>query len=108
MEQAKQEAETVYERAREKVQPVPPMAPPVAENPRPYRSYEDLAPKVFSWEKPDEARMAAKRAEQRQEKVFKAYTQESAPVSRYAKLLRNPQSAREAIILSEIFNRKHF
>ena len=38
----------------------------------------------------------------------KAYEKKSAPTNRYGKLLKNPQSVKDAVVLSEILNRKHF
>ncbi len=40
--------------------------------------------------------------------AFKAYEKKEKEENRYANLLKNPQSVKDAIVLSEILNRKHF
>lgn len=103
MEQARQQGQEVVQEVN-----VPPAMPPLAEAAPKYKSYENITPKVLSWEKKAEAIEAAKKSKQRRQESFKAYEQETKPaVSRYAEILRNPTTARDAVILSEIFNRKY-
>ncbi|PTX20112.1 hypothetical protein C8N40_103187 [Pontibacter mucosus] len=95
------------ERAREIVQPAPAMVP--AEAPaRKYKNYDEVAPKALSWEKRAEAIEAAKQSKLREQKT----TRDAEPVrvtrtNRYKEMLRNPATARDAVILSEIFNRRY-
>ncbi|TPE45779.1 hypothetical protein [Pontibacter mangrovi] len=73
-----------------------------------YKSYEDAAPKVLSWEKRAEAIEAAKKSKLRGHEHFKPYDLERLPkANRYGEMLRNPATAREAFVLSEIFKRKY-
>jgi len=107
-EQARQEERTAYEAVQEELRQQPELQPaPVVEESRRYRSYEGAAPRVFSWEKPAEALEMTKQAKFRQQQAFAPYTSAPALVSSYARLLRNPASVREAVILSEILNRKY-
>ncbi|GAB3195528.1 hypothetical protein ABID22_001516 [Pontibacter aydingkolensis] len=104
VDKGRAEAEIARERVREIVTP-----PVIAEERVPkYKSYEGTTQKALSWENAADAREAKRRSKEMREPVFKAYAQESeAPTSRYAKLLRNPASVKEAFILTEIFNRKY-
>ncbi|WP_276496028.1 hypothetical protein [Pontibacter litorisediminis] len=109
MNEARRKGQEVVQQAKERTrEQVQPLMPPVAETAPKYRSYENISPKVLSWEKKAEAIEAAKQAKLRRQDVFKPYAQQH-PIntSRYAEMLRNPASAREAIILTEIFNRKY-
>ena len=110
-EQARQRGQEVIQQAKEKVgpleaQPVPPLAP-AAEVVSKYRSYENMAPKVLSWEKRAEAIEASKRSALRRQEAFEPYEIKASATNRYAQILRNPASAREAFVLSEIFNRRY-
>lgn len=95
------------ERTREIVQPAPAMAP--AEAPaRKYKNYDEVAPKALSWEKRAEAIEAAKQSKLREQKsVREAEPARATRTNRYKEMLRNPASARDAVILSEIFNRRY-
>ncbi len=94
--------ETVTEKKEELMPPL------VAATAKPkYRNYEEDIPKVLSWEKAAEARDLQKQFKLRSKSPFTAYAQEEAPTSKYAKMLRNPATVRDAVILSEIFNRKY-
>ncbi|WP_266205687.1 hypothetical protein [Pontibacter kalidii] len=109
MEQARQQGQEVVQQAKERTRELaqPAMAP-VAEATRKYRNYDEIAPKVLSWEKKAEAIEAAKQSSLRRQAGFTAYEQPRKPAtSRYAEMLRNPATARDAVILSEIFNRKY-
>ena len=108
LERAEAKGKAVVERPRELAGPVgapfPPVAAPVVKN------YEAPTPdaKVLSWEQPSEARIAAKLLEERRTKNhFTSYERKQTAVNKYATLLRNPASAREAFVLTEIFNRKY-
>ncbi|WP_439882997.1 hypothetical protein ACSX1A_07470 [Pontibacter sp. MBLB2868] len=99
----------IVEAAKEKVQEnIPPLAPVMPAEIK-YKSYEDKAPRALSWEKTAEALEAAKRSGKRNKPVFEAYEKEVRlqRTSHYAKLLRNPTTVRDAIILTEILNRKY-
>lgn len=95
------------ERAREIVQPAPAMVP--AEAPaRKYKNYDEGAPKALSWEKRAEAIEAAKQSKLREQKsVREAEPARVSRTNRYKEMLRNPASARDAVVLSEIFNRRY-
>ena len=103
-EKARAEFETAKEKVKETLPPVV-----IAEEVAPkYKSYENKAPKILSWEKKLEAKEAQKRAQERRQPVFTAYAQEQhVPESRYARMLRNPTTVKDAFILSEIFRRKY-
>ena len=102
-ERREAEAGAPMEMPREVVPPVI-RAEPVPK----YRSYEQNVPKVLSWEKKAEAIEAQKRSMERRQPVFKSYTKEQEePAYRYARMLRNPATVRDAVILTEIFNRKY-
>lgn len=111
VEQARRQGQEVVqqgeERAKELVKPVIAKAETVLEAPVKYKSYETMAPRVLSWEKKAEAIEAAKNAALLRQESFKAYDRERPQANRYAALLRNPASAREAFVLSEIFKRKY-
>ncbi|ARS34893.1 hypothetical protein [Pontibacter actiniarum] len=108
-ERGKELVQEAKERGREKAQQVVPPLAPVAEAPaKKYKSYEDVAPRVLSWEKPAEAREAAKQSRLQPKSEFEAYEKERVlEQNKYARLLRNPASARDAVILAEIINRKY-
>ena len=99
---AKARGEELVTVVREKVQEGLPVAPPVR-----VVNYEDVKPRVLSWEKPAEAREALRQSQQRRETSFKAYDKPGTSKNRYKELLNNPAAAREAFILSEIFKRKY-
>ena len=103
-EKARAEFETAKEKVKETVLPVI-----IAEEAAPkYKNYDQMPPKALSWEKKLEAKEAQKRAQERRQPVFKAYAQEQhVPESRYARMLRNPATVKDAFILSEIFRRKY-
>ncbi|MCX2739240.1 hypothetical protein [Pontibacter anaerobius] len=111
VEQAKQQGQEVVQQAKERVRDLSPSAPtlaPETEFPRKYKNYEDNAPRILSWEKRAEAIEAAKQSKLSRKEPFLAYEQQHAPkVNRYAEMLHNPVTARDAVILSEIFNRKY-
>lgn len=73
----------------------------------PVVNYEDVKPRVLSWEKPAQAREALRQSQQRRENSFKAYDKLQPSKNRYKDLLNNPAAAREAFILAEIFKRKY-
>ncbi|MBF9253819.1 hypothetical protein I2I11_10985 [Pontibacter sp. 172403-2] len=76
-------------------------------SPAPVIDYDNTGAKVLSWEKPAEARQALRQSQQRRESSFKAYEKSRPGRNRYQELLSNPNTAREAFILSEIFQRKY-
>lgn len=105
-QKATQEAkERVQEAVTQTLSPVTSQAATATQ--RKYKSYEGPAPKALSWEKPAEALEAAKRSKLHREKSYDGYEKKQQASSKYAKLLKNPSTAREAVILSEIFNRKY-
>ncbi|MFD2515669.1 hypothetical protein ACFSRY_17485 [Pontibacter locisalis] len=104
-----EKGKAVIESAREEVRGnVPPLAPVLVPE-RKYNNYEDVAPRALSWEKRAEAIEAAKNSAMKREKAFKVYEQEERkqPTNPYAALLKNPATVRDAVILTEIFNRKY-
>lgn len=104
VEQRKAEFENAKEVVREEVTPLE----TIRQQMPTYKSYEQLPPKVLSWEKAADAKEALMRSKERRQPVFKAYTQErEEPINRYAKMLRNPATVKDAFILSEIFKRKY-
>ncbi|RIJ41582.1 hypothetical protein [Pontibacter oryzae] len=103
---AKRATQEARERVQEAVtQTIPTVAATTTQSK--YKSYEGPAPKVLSWEKPAEALEAAKRSRLHREKSFDAYERKRRVSSKYAEILKNPTTARDAVILSEIFNRKY-
>ncbi|WP_114783410.1 hypothetical protein [Botryobacter ruber] len=101
-ERAKEQARPVVEKVKEKVPSPPP--------PRPAKSYEVAAEEALSLENPEEAREAMRRAQRRQiaqHEAFEAYKASARQKSKYAAMLQNPQTARDAFVLSEIFQRKY-
>ncbi|QCR22150.1 hypothetical protein [Pontibacter sp. SGAir0037] len=107
LRELKPKAERAKEHGRELVNnfPAPAARPePVAEE---VFTTEKLKPRVLSWEKPAEAREAAKRSmEIRNRKSNAGSPKQAAPQSSYAKMLRSPNGMRDAVILSEILKRK--
>ncbi|WP_299821888.1 hypothetical protein [uncultured Pontibacter sp.] len=104
MEKGRAEVENARERAREVI---PPVMATVESAPK-YRNYDDMAPKALSWEKPAEAIQAQRRSDARKQPIFKGNTESlNTKPSRYAAMLQNPATVRDAVILSEIFNRKY-
>ncbi|WP_161887667.1 hypothetical protein [Pontibacter russatus] len=109
LERAEAKGKAVVERTKELAGPVGTPFPPVAAATPAVKNYE-AAPsvKALSWEKPSEARLAAKLLEeQRIRNHFNTYERRQTTQNKYATLLRNPASAREAFVLTEIFNRKY-
>ncbi|GAB3814014.1 hypothetical protein [Pontibacter rugosus] len=110
-EKAKSQGKTLVQDAREFVgeKVLPPLA---TESAQPvfnkYNSYEEKPERARSWEKRAEAIEAAKNSKFREQKSFVPNEKavELKP-SRFAALLRNPSSVRDAVILTEIFNRKY-
>ncbi|GAB3531573.1 hypothetical protein GCM10027443_14060 [Pontibacter brevis] len=107
MERAGEKGKSVVENAKEQARQVTgPIAPPATEAVPKYRNYETEAPKFMSWEKKAEERQAARQSEEVRKRLFQAEA-EQAKETKYAKLLRNPNAAREAFVLTEIFKRKY-
>ncbi|WP_242928056.1 hypothetical protein [Pontibacter vulgaris] len=75
--------------------------------PKPVVNYETITPKAISLEEPADRSVADKKMQESRREAFKPYAIKQQQVSPYAKLLRNPNTAREAFILSEIFQRKY-
>ncbi len=94
LERAKEQAQTI----REQIKP---------EQANPVISYEAVKPKAVSLEEAANSRESTRRMEELRKQNFKPYAIQQPEVSPYAKLLRNPNSVREAFILSEIFQRKY-
>lgn len=105
--QGQEVVQQTKERTREIVQTAPAMVP--AEAPaRKYKNYDEVAPKALSWEKRAEAIEAAKQSKLREQKsIREAEPARVTRTNRYKEMLRNPASARDAVILSEIFNRRY-
>jgi type IV secretory pathway VirB10-like protein len=107
MEQAEAKEKAVREKTRELPKPLAVPSAAVPEKAPKFRSYEDVAPKALSWEKPAEARQMARQAEERHRKLQVLDTSAKAVKNnKYAELLHHPASVRDAIILTEIFNKK--
>ena len=101
-----EKGKAVIEAAREEAKEnIPPLAP-VAAPEKKYRNYEEMPVKALSWEKRAEAIEAAKRSQERKP-VFEAYEKEEKLKNPYARLLKNPATVRDAVILTEILNRKY-
>jgi len=110
MERAETKGKAVAERTKELAGPAGTPFTPVAAAAPVVKNYEVPVPgvKVLSWEKPSEARLAAKLLEeQRIRNRFNSYERRQTTENRYATLLKNPTSAREAFVLTEIFKRKY-
>lgn len=111
VEQAKQEGQQVVRQASERSEVSTQNLPQTATAAKPapkYRNYENSTPKVLSWEKRAEAIEAAKNSKFLNQDLSSIPSQKTERVTnKYAKMLRNPASARDAVILSEIFNRKY-
>jgi len=88
----------VKEKAREELAPGPQVS---------IVNYDDVKPRVLSWEKPAEAREALRQSQQRRVSSFKAYDQQQPSKNRYKYLLSNAAAAREAFVMAEIFKRKY-
>ncbi|OKL41440.1 hypothetical protein [Pontibacter flavimaris] len=109
LEQARQQGQEVVQQAKERTRELAqPAMVPAAEAVPKYRNYDEMAPKVLSWEKKAEAIEAAKQSSLRRKASFTAYEQPRKPTANlFAEMLRNPATARDAVILSEIFNRRY-
>lgn len=106
VERAEERGKSIVENAKEQARQVAGPLAPAAEVPSKYRNYDMEVPKVMSWEKKAAERQAARQSELIRERLFKAEKQ-VVKQSRYAKLLQNPNAAREAFVLTEIFKRKY-
>ncbi|WP_242919011.1 hypothetical protein [Pontibacter liquoris] len=94
--------EVLVQSAKEKVrQELTPRPQPVVIN------YEEMPVRELSWEKPAEARQVLRQSQQRRQVAFNAYDKVQAKQQPYKELLRNPTTAKDAFILSEIFKRKY-
>ncbi|GHA58523.1 hypothetical protein [Pontibacter akesuensis] len=105
-EQAKETVKPMVKQAQEFVQEkvLPPLAPAANK----YNTYEDKPARALSWEKPAEAMEAAKQSRLRQKIAFApSDVGRVVKPNRYAEMLSKPGSARDAFVLSEIFNRKY-
>ncbi|WP_347159280.1 hypothetical protein [Pontibacter chitinilyticus] len=102
-EQAQAKGEELVIIAKEKAQQVFTPEPKVT-----VIDYETApAQRALSWEKRAEALEAARHSQQRRQSGFSAYDKPQPPKQRYQELLQDPASARDAFILSEIFQRKY-
>ncbi|WP_162053936.1 hypothetical protein [Pontibacter pamirensis] len=106
MERAEERGKSIVENAKEKAQQVAGPVAPAPEAPPKYRNYETEVPMVMSWERKAAEREAARQSEEIRQRLFKAET-EQVKKSKYAKLLQNPTTARDAFVLTEIFKRKY-
>ena len=100
------ELQPKLERAKEVARPV--LEKPVAEaKPEPaFSKYEQSQP-ALSLENPAEAKEAARRTQRKNIPAFEAYVQKPVAIeNRYAALLRNPVTVRDAVIVSEILKPK--
>ncbi|MFD2999122.1 hypothetical protein ACFS7Z_02020 [Pontibacter toksunensis] len=107
VERAEAKVKPIVENAKEQAKQVAGPLSPAAELPPKYRNYETEVPKVMSWEKKAEEREAARLTEHLRSRLFKEETIEGKKQSKYSKILQNPNAAREAFVLSEIFKRKY-
>lgn len=100
MERAKEQGREVYEQTTETFKPQP--APEIV-------TYDKMQPRVLSWEKPAEAREAAKRSWDLENKLNEAKAARKTTVKqhKYAEMLRSPGGVRDAVVLAEIFKRKY-
>jgi hypothetical protein len=105
------EMQSKMERANEQARKRPETPKPTYQpTPEPV-SAERMPARALSLEIPEQARMYEQQAKARSVAATAdapIKQREYAEPSRYAALLRNPQTAREAFILSEIFNRKQY
>ena len=107
MERAEERGKSVVEKAKEQARQVAaPMVPAEAPASK-YKNYEGTAPKALSWEKPAEARQAARQSEELRKRLFQQDVDQVAEKSKYAAMVQSPESVREAFVLSEIFKRKY-
>ncbi|MCJ8163501.1 hypothetical protein MKJ04_01520 [Pontibacter sp. E15-1] len=108
LDQAEARGKKAVDRAREELtQRMPPLVTEATVIPR-SPTKPDLVPRALSWEKPADAkRLAVLSEEHLQKKRFESYTKDKKNANRYASLLKNPTSVRDAVILTEIFNRKY-
>ena len=100
------------------VQSRPVVAPKPAPEPVRTKRYESYDDEITHYEGAylEDAYERVKKEEERIAKVAAsipslkplAYTTKDKPVNRYAALLKNPQSVKDAIVLGEILNRRHF
>ncbi|MCC9168308.1 hypothetical protein [Pontibacter harenae] len=105
VEKAKEQGKEIYEKAREPLRPEPVVVAKSYDN----KTYEKPKAAPISLEDPAYKREAARRRQEFKPLVIpKLQPQAQSPVPNYAKLLRTPAGAREAFVLSEILNRKHF
>ncbi|MBN3582134.1 hypothetical protein JYB64_07025 [Algoriphagus aestuarii] len=119
--------EDLMREIREAQQPQKPRAQPIPPKPEPVKEEYKRPDSVFQRrsEKRDDdeisyydgayekAKTAAEKAVPISELEFtdiglKAYGKREVKENRYAKLMKNPQSVKDAVVLSEILNRKHF
>lgn len=98
-----EKVKAVIEAAKDNIPPLAPVAAPEKK----YRSYEEMPVKALSWEKRAEAIEAAKRSQERRRPVFEAYEKGEKLRNPYARLLKNPATVRDAVILTEILNRRY-
>ncbi|WP_018477819.1 hypothetical protein [Pontibacter roseus] len=100
--------ERANEQAQQPVEVPRPISKPVPH--QPYKERETV--RVLSQENPDQARILNQRRRERRESdeaLSEIKRQKLLPQTNvYAELLRNPQSARQAFIFTEIFNRKQY
>lgn len=102
-ERAREQAREVVEKAKVPFQPLP-VPEKMTYN---TMEYVPLKPRVLSWEKPAEARELAKNSWEIRNRRNESVKIKVKPApNRYAELLRNPNGARDAVILAEIFKRK--
>ncbi|MHC2991463.1 hypothetical protein OB13_07660 [Pontibacter sp. HJ8] len=74
-------------------------------------SYETAPPRVLSLEVPEDARLYDQKVKARREDSLDRLPKprfEKPKANVYAEMLHNPQSIRQAFILTEIFNRKQY
>ncbi|MFD2244979.1 hypothetical protein [Pontibacter ruber] len=100
------ELQPKLERAREEARTI--TESPVREaKPEPILSKYEIPQRTLSLENPVEAKEATKRAQLRRIPEFEAYVQKPVVAeNKYAALLRNPATVRDAVILSEILKPK--
>jgi len=110
LDKAEAQGKAVTERAKEQARSLETPPPTYIEKRPVVKNYEDLvrSPRALSWENPADARLAKRLSEGRQiSGNFINYDKKAAVQNKYASLLRNPASVRDAVVLKEILTRKY-
>lgn len=110
LDRAEAKGKAIIEKTKEQDRSLETPTPSYMEKRPVVKNYEDLVqtPKALSWENPAEARLAKRLSEERRiSSNFANYEKPTAIQNKYASLLRNPVSVRDAVVLKEILTRKY-